>query len=680
MIRLRTLALAIVASSALASAQTIVAEYYVNGRTGIDRPDYGTSPDTPWKTFAYAIPRIPPVANPDEANRLNVEGDQVYSTATNGETFPIRPVPNLWIEGTFVGHGRMPVLQPPPGGTAMRFDPTLAYSRNPSTMRYLVFDGGAYGVEMGHSTQRHRPRFQDCTFQNQSRACVHVGDAGSSRGIDPRFFQTLFRSAPRGIEVIASTPGAVVFPDVGECTFTALGTAVYLDDTSSGGNVGGLFRTSWFRQCDRGVHVRSGPSANTTNFEVWSSRFADIRDEAVFLEVTRPPDPTAHVELSQFVRCGTAIRLAGMLAPGPYTLRAERNAIHGCQRALYVDVQGAGSCLVSTADNLIDLGHLGVWIRNAEPVQLRFESLRDRILDMSEGVYLDVRGASSSISVQSALICRNTTGLRRSGIAPAVVRSVTFADNSSAFETTSQQITVDHCVFAGNAIDVSGVASFSYCCFQSGSQPGAGNLNFTDPQLLRPFYKLAPTSPCIDRGNVAIALPPTDYEGDPRASVSRPNGSALPDLGADEYVQLGSAHKYGVRGFGFYDCFPEIGTSSTQFVVGGTFAVELSGAILPVYGVSARDAFLTFGLRDDAGGLPFDLNLIGAPGSLLWNELNGVVGLFPVTQGRASVPIPIPGVPLLTGHSFTFQWWVNMFSANPNGPVTSDGLRVTVGG
>lgn len=677
----RVIITAVLGLASWASAQSL-ADFYVNGVTGQDIPGNGTSPNTPWKTITYAVAHVPPITNASTWNTLYVEGNQVYSPSTNGETLPIRPAYNLWIEGTFVGHGRMPVIRPDPGGVGMLFDPAIVYSRNPCTMRYLVFDGGSYGMKMGNSaSQRHRPRIQDCTFRGQTVAGVRVDNADNSRGIDPRFFQTTFTNAPRGLEVVASVGGAVVYPDVEECTFTQLtDSAIFLDDTSNGGNVGGTFRSNWFRDCNRGIRVRSGPAALTTNFTVYSCSFRDIVQEGVYLEVVRPGDPAATIEQSSFLRCGVGVRFAGNLSPGPYSLTLRGNVMQGCGGSgVMVTLIGSGTCAIETRDNLLAQCGTGMAVSMAAPVQFLLRSERDRFLFNTTGLSVSGATASSSTSVQSGMICGSTgLGLDVSGSTPFVAHSLTLADNATGLRATAPS-TLDHCIFA-NTTDVSGTPAITYSCFQASSYAGTGNLVQTDPRLVRPLYKLAPNSPCIDAGDITAPLPATDYEGDARASVSRPNGPPLPDIGADEYVQLGSARKYGVRGFGYYNFFPEISSPSSRIVIGGQVVVELSGAILPVFGVPARDAFLTLGLRDDSGGLPFDLAVIGSPGSLLWNELNAVIGLFPVTpQGTASIPIGIPGSPLLVGQTVTFQWLANQFSANPRGPVASDALRVTIG-
>lgn len=669
------------ALASIANAQS-VGEYYVNGRTGMDRPEYGSA-TMPWKTIGYAITRMPPITNPSTWNTLLVEGNQVYSPGTNGEVLPIRPSFNLWIEGTFVGHGVLPVIGINPGGIGILFDPAITYERNPSTMRYLVFEGGAYGMSMGSSgTQRHRPRIQDCKFRGQTSAGARIMHAGSQIGIDPRFFQTVFENAPRGLEVIAGVSGALVYPDVKDCTFVGLtNSGIYLDDTSTSGNVGGSFQANVFRDCNRGVHVRSGPAALTTNFSVRLCTFMDIAREGVYVEIVRPGDPVATVERSSFLRCGTGVSFSGRLSPGPYRLTLSRNFMRACTTAgLSVSLDGNGTCVVDARDNLIEGCPVGADVRAFPGVALTYVSYRDRLLRNGTGASFSTSSINGTITMQSAMVCGNTLrGLAVSGGLPFVAHSLTLADNVTAL-TASGSTNLDHCIFAGNSTNVSGTAAITYSCFQNISYPGVGNLNQTDPRLLRPLYKLAASSPCIDAGNPAASLPATDYEGDPRASVGRFNGNALPDLGADEFVWSGSARKYGVPGFGYFDFFPEIGSSSTTVAIGGHFAIDLSGAILPVFGNPANYAILTFGARDDSGALPYDLTFLGAAGSLLWNDLHATLGVFPVTpSGTASVTVAIPNEPVLAGQTFTFQWFAYQRSANAVAPIASDGLRVTIG-
>ncbi|BCD62251.1 hypothetical protein NitYY0826_C1127 [Nitratiruptor sp. YY08-26] len=68
-----------------------------------------------------------------------------------------------------------------------------------------------------------------------------------------------------------------------------------------------------------------------------------------------------------------------------------------------------------------------------------------------------------------------------------------------------------------------------------GGYTGTGNIN-EDPKFVDPIngdFHLQPDSPCINKGdNNAPALPPTDFEGDPRII------GGIVDIGADEFKSL----------------------------------------------------------------------------------------------------------------------------------------------
>ena len=659
-------------------------DHYVDGVRGRDLPTGGT-PAAPWKTITYALAQIPPVLDPTRWRTLFVEGAQEYSPVTNGEVLPITPAYNVWIEGRTQGHGRMPVIRAGSGGTALRFDPTVVYSRNRSTLRSLAFEGGEYGVVLGQSGgNRHRPRLERCAFAGQTRAGVRIDDAGPGIGIDPRLFQCVFTAARFGIEINAANPGAVVFPDVEECTFRGLRDAgIRLNDTTAGGHVGGTFRSNWFNTSARGIWIDAHTQATATDCRIVSSSFQDLDDEAVMVIVNGPAATDSRVERCSFLRCETGVRVGGNPAGGRNDLTLSESVAYACSVGLRVNLRGPGTCTLVTRDNLFELcaGAGASFDIAGTDTQFQVHSLRDRFLRNAAGLILGRGSGPGAVRLESGMVCGNT-GIGVLALWPFEAHGLTLADNGYGVLASNQgnTATLDHCVFAANATDVAGTPTITYSCFQGSAYPGIGNLARTDPLLVRPFYKLAPQSPCIDRGNAGASLPATDYEGDARASASHHGGSLLPDLGADEYVGSGSARRYGTPGFGPFNLFPAIASPDVRVVRGAPLTITLSGAIQPVHGVPATAAFLTLGGRDDAGALPFDLGAIGAPGSLLWNDVQAVVSLVPVDAwGAASVTCPLPDSPLLVGKTFTWQWFAHLPTANWSAPVASDGLRVTVG-
>lgn len=675
--------MALLLATASSPAQN-VGEHWVDGLRGRDVPGAGTRSD-PWRTITYAVARIPAVTDAAQWRSLFVEGGQVYAPATNGETLPIRPAYNLWIEGRPAGN-QLPVIRATAGATALRYDPTVVYSRNQSTLRSLVFEGGDYGIAMGQSNDnRHRPRIEDCVFRGQSLACVRIDDAGPARGIDPRFFRCTFATARYGMEISAANPGAVVFPDVEECTFRELREyAIRLDDVSTGGNVGATFRGNQVVACTNGIWVNSHTQPTATQIRILDSSFQDVPDYAVVVVVNGPAAAAAHIERTAFLRCETGVTLAGNPTGGRCDLTLAESVAYACTSVgLRVELRGRGTCSVTTRDNLFErcAGAGASFDIATTDVAFRLHSLRDRFLRNRSGLLLARCREPDAVRIESAMICGQTSAGIQS-LWPFTARSLTLADNGYGVAVLLQgnAATLDHCVFAGNAMNVLGAPAITWSCFQGSSFAGTGNLNQTDPLLVRPLYKLAANSPCIDRGNLSLPLPATDYEGDPRASVGRRGGTRLPDIGADEYVVSGSARRYGTPGFGAFNFFPRIGSPNHEVVVGRPLTIALSGAILPVSGVPAQHAFLTVGTRDDSGPLPFDLSVIDAPGSLLWNEFHTVVGFLPVTSlGTATMVVAIPDSPLLVGQSLAWQWFASHPASAARAQVASDALRVTIG-
>lgn len=680
--------------------------YYVNGLVGIDAPTQGSSVTAPWKTIGYAMANVPPQTISTSAI-IYLEGNQEYSAATNGESFPITPAYNVWLEGTFLGHGQMPILRIPAAGTGFLFPANEFFFRNKVTFRYLVIEDGDYGMRMGSDPgYRHRPRVQDCMFRNQAMASVSLRSNGASAD-DPRFFQTVFEGngSGIGIEALAAVSGSFVAPDVEECHFRNLATAVGIRASLFPGVSTGLgqVRSCSFEDCGIGVQASSAGGAQTTlAVTVTLCRFADC-NSGVYAE-TRSGDlalaaqDNVSVSDSTFIRCATGIEARVQLPfSGGQDLTVTNSTFLDC--GFGIDCQALGVFTNQRTFSALMLDSCTTGIRIDEGGDPAYTSVlleNSRILRCQDGLDAVINEDGGLLIVASTVIaqCQGTAltffgfpGDNEPGNigSPSTmeVYNTTIADNAVGLAMTRQysEATVSSSILAGNTQPLQLVANvnlgMSDCCFEN-TNWAPGNLNLTNPQLLRPFYKLSPTSPCLDLGTISANSPTTDYEGDPRASVSTLNGPVLPDIGADEYVYAGSARPYGTPGYGVFNVFPRISAASPTAPQGSTIQVNLTGAVMPFFPVSGDFAVLSLGWRDDSGALPFDLAQFGMTGSYLLNEFVSAFALQPVSStGTADFSFALPSLPGVVGMTFTNQWFVVM--PFPYGVISSDGLRVTIG-
>jgi len=204
----------------------------------------------------------------------------------------------------------------------------------------------------------------------------------------------------------------------------------------------------------------------------------------------------------------------------------------------------------------------------------------------------------------------------------------------------------------------------------------------TNPQFDRPFYKLRPSSPCINAGSMGAMSSSTDYEGDPRGMSSSGACPGAPDIGADEWSFLGSARPYGNVGFEQFNVFPQISSPTTVIQSPSTspLLIKLTNARQPLFGTPGVGAVLFLGFNDVNQSLPFDLAPLGWPGSYVQLDPATSMGFLSIQQsgpqaGEATAMLPV--APGLSGVTVTAQWFVLM--PPPYDVVTSDALRITVG-
>jgi hypothetical protein len=467
---------------------------------------------------------------------------------------------------------------------------------------------------------------------------------------------------------------------------------VWIRNASTGNsNVGGIIRSNNFERCDNGVYVESVGSTTAASIPFdtifFSNRFSQITSRAIDLVLNQTVRASISITDCVALNCATGIRVSGLpQSGGAFGLEILKSAMRNCGIGFDVSV-GAGvvaastGITIQTSDNVLQQCTTGISLGgSASSATVLLASLGDRILDCVTGA--TVNGTwNGGVAFDSDIFGGpGGTAIALNTSLPVHVRSTTIAGwpvgmNVSAVSSASQ---MHNNIFASNSVHVGGAVApaIQSSCFQGLAYPGAGNLN-ANPQLVAPFYKLSASSPCIDAGNAGLYLPARDYEGDPRADISRLAGSALPDMGADEFVLAGSARSYGARGFGVYNVFPTIGAGSPTVPTGTLLAITLQNANMQSCPVTAPFAFVVYGSTDDPAPLPFSLAAFGLTGSYLWNNALGTLPIQPVSSGNATQVVSVPYNLSLVGGTFTFQWFAIMPAPYP--AVTSDGLRVTIG-
>ncbi|MBK9386704.1 MAG: right-handed parallel beta-helix repeat-containing protein [Planctomycetes bacterium] len=664
--------------------------FYVDGQSGLDVPGNGSSTAAPWKTISYALSRITPPTQVQSVHTLHLAGGQVYSPATNGESFPLTMLYNVALLGSSTSSRA--ILSPRSSESAIVFDRGTIYNRNQVTLRNLEIRGAQVGALMGGNPGiRHRPRFWNCVFDGQAQAGVRIDERGNQI-TDPRFFQCIFRGntgAP-GIDAFAQGDNAVVRPDIEECEFTGSGRGIQIRDTSgAGSDVGGIVAYSTFQGNTAGVFLLSGNNAFLSRLEVRSSHFRSCGD-GISIQVGRPYDPLVTVESCVFLQCGYGYRLNGNFTPGQYSFTLRSNVARHCFQGFRHEVRGTGDVRIFSENNLaLENQTEGFVVDHPldDAVNLVVDSVSDRALCNTGYGFFCWLGPTSTSSlrlVNGVFAGNGYSGLLFGGGNDVAIQTSTMADNArygvhleSRFPSRLQ---VDHCIVANNTWgELNQSFPIAYSCFQNQTHAGTGNLR-TDPQLFRPHYKLQPTSPCIDAGNRAARIPSPDYEGDPRPLLGRLGSQGGPDLGADEWNPNGNAVPVGVAGFGADGFHPTIATPSTRFTTNSTFHIDLRGAI-DFWQNLAQIGILTVGLNvAPSPAAVFDLGLLGAPSSYLWIDPLSTIGPYPVGPGGSiSLPVSIPANGIFIGQVYTAQWWVLKLGTNPASIVTTDALRITIG-
>lgn len=679
---------------AAAPAQT---DYYVNGMTGLDQPTHGGAAATPWKTIGYAL------ANAAAPAVVHVAGNQVYAPSTNGESLPIAAMPGVTVRGAS-GAAR-PRFAVPQTIAVFQFAAALSFDAT-ARLENLVFENGVRAVRLGSDTAHtHDPAIVDCLFWRQQTDAIRIENLGAT--VDaPRIERCHFEgpglgpNISHGVRVLSQFANATTQPTIRDCDFRAMSRAIQMRaDLATATRVGGLVEGCTFSTHDGAVVLLAGGPGHYSA-TVRGCRFTACNTGVVGANSPIGPAPMSVVTVDDCVFYDMLVGINPQLGGGGAQQRLEvtDSTFVDCDSGIDTYALLDFTSVRRFADLWFDSCQIGIRFGEIGPTghtDARIE--RCRVTRCQQGIVGLLDQQSGTLSIASSMITQCSgagidwdgyPGQLQPGLSGAPARlslqHVTIADNFTGISIQRPYATaaVDNSILAGNVqplwLAANVTLGVDHTCLENIARPGTGNLNFTAPQLDRPFYKLAPTSPCIDAGAGGATSPVLDYEGDPRASQSTASGPLLPDLGADEVVWTGSARRYGTGGRGRYGIAPRIGTQIGIVQIGSTLQVQLSGAIALDPTTPANGALLVLGWRDDPGTRPFDLAAFGMLGSYLWNDHIGTYPMQSVaTNGTAAYGVAIPNQLALAGRTFTGQWFA-LFPAQL-GVVGSDGLRVTIG-
>ena len=677
--RMQQLAIRALACLFVFATPVAATDYWVDAGRGSDDKGKGTRTE-PWQSIAFALSKIPTPTYP-QSHRLRIVGDQTYTVPA-----PIVVKYNVALEGVLGPKGERPRLIAKSAAvmTLLRFDPRVTYNRREASVKNLDFIGAVYGIWLGGLGKRHRPEIASCRFEKQWGAGLRI-DVGPSTTCDPRLFRLEFVDQSYGIEAYTRSSGALLRADVDECRFARLEDAA-LRITSEAGRAdfGASMQRSVVEDCGAGVQLVAQRGGVGARAAVRSCRFVRCRGDAVSLRIGLAGSASLDVAESSFVDCAAGVRFGGMIAAGVQSVTVRDCLALRCGVGFgYEGERVLGSPelkITSERNSAIACGTGFVVELGADSAYEVLGTMRgDRAL-RGRGVGFLAKGAGSKarLDLESIVAAGNTGhGVEMRGALAGRLSFATLADNGGAglaVRDARSQLAVDHCIFDRNKVVEALVPTgfvIRWSSFDRKAWPGHGNRR-QDAKLLRPLYVLAADSPCIDAGDPSEKSVVQDFEGDPR-----PIGKAH-DLGADEVAIGGGARLFGVGGFGSPRFVPRFELARTQPKIGATLRLELADA-LDYSKNAASVAFVFVGAREGIG-VPLDLAALGAPGSFLLVDLDGMAfGAKVSSEGKASVAMPLPKLNALVGVTLIAQWLVIKRGVNAGGFVTTRGLRLRIG-
>lgn len=683
MIRVRPTA-ALLSALLVMSAPLAATDYVVDGRLGSDRGDGSSA--KPWKTIQHAIAMIPIPAR-TTSHRLKILGDHSYRLQSG-----LKMKFNVALVGCERNGKRPRLIASATVNRMIEYLPTTVVNRTECAIENLELEGGSVGIALGGAVGvRHQPAIEQCLFTKQRQVGILVDLRGGTTS-EPHISRCRFENCSTGIEAAVGSFDSVFRPIIEECEFLDLsGDGYRLVDAAGGAktDVGGTIRWCRFDACRSGVAIVSGTGAAKTRLDVIACAFSRCRVEGIGLRVALVSNTELRVSSCSFWDGAAGLRVAGLFAAGVHEIVVE-DCVAARHRGPafhydFVQALSAVSIRVRSARNLAVTNVRGVHIETSTVGALGLDVgiEGDRLLACTQAG-IEISGsasASSAWSIHSVIVARNGDGLRLNTSIAGTLAFATLVDHAAHGLVDLRKVPavtygIDHCIFANNktaSLVVPAGTRVEYSCIDDAQVVGRGNLR-TDPKLVRPFYVLAPMSPCLDVGRPGRGTGLTDFEGD-----AREIGTA-PDLGADEVSTSGEARVYGISGFGRRGLRPELTVPAPQqaFALGRQGVIALTGARDDQSTASA--ALFLLGSTEGPLKGPRELSILGSPTSFLQTALDATA--WPVTvdaQGRGFLRLQVPNNSALVGQLFTGQFFVPLPTANAAGYVLTRAARVRIG-
>jgi hypothetical protein len=673
----------LLAAIALVAGSVMGQTYYVDGQTGLDAPGNGGSPATPWRTIGYALASMP---TSPYSKTIQIQGDQTYGSATNGEVFPLTLPAQVALRGVPGASGQRPRLVVPPGATGITLPASVPVPWNIVILEAIDVQGGDVGFRMGaNAAVTQRVELRKCSFRQQNVASVRIRAAGGWTGL------TAFECVTEVASGQNPRPAGLLFE--GECK------SLTLDDCRfQGGDAVAVYPWGTTANSLETADVRRCHFESTTAFAGLASpgQFSGTPatytiSDCRFVQSLGVYDVANWGQLRiTMTRCSFSAASAGQfdgtMAEKSVTLTIDQCAFDSAN-GVYCHSPFHGGYTFIVRDSVFRGFGTAFGLSSAGELAGTYLTMeRCRLIDGVTAVASFGVAESGMVNLDSCLIARCSgpaiafSGFQGPG-APALqqfyIQQTTIADCQTGISIgiPAPSTWISGIAFDGNGTDIAAQMPVSCSGCLTNGPASAGISHVANVGLIRPQYKLAANSPCIDAGGGGFST--SDYEGDPRSLAGSPTAIPRPDIGADEYAPYGSLRTYGFPGRSPDGVRPTIATNSPSARLGVPYDVRVDHASLPNQ-TGTSFAFLASGLRDLAHPLPFDLGVFGMANSYLWMDPQDLGAPLAIgANGSIATTFQLPYLPQLAGLPIVHQWLVAL--PGGLGLVTSDALRVSFG-